>query len=213
VFLNISNHTIVILSAQQVGNLTGGEVSPNGLTLPATTFGTIAKWFHSSGERRQRLASMRRLRGTMSASSSSNMTFVNFTLTGSEGPEATNKLLNTTALELLENLGASGLTVTYQTVVNTTTDLPSTTQAPATGDGVGDDGLSEENLILAIVLPIVGVMLIAALVYCCVVKNRRSDHASRSFAFGTRKEEIKFDEYLAIIDGPAEMMNLEERML
>jgi hypothetical protein len=155
---------------------------------------------------------MRRLRGTMSASSPNNMTFVNFTLTGSEGLEATRKLLNSTALELLENLGASGLTVTYQTVVNTTTALPSTTQAPATGGAGGDDGLSEENLILAIVLPIVGVMLIAALVYCCVV-NRRSDNESRSFAFGARKEEIKFDEYLAIIDGPAEMMNLEERML
>lgn len=141
------------------------------------------------------------------------MTLVNFTFTGSEAAAATSKLLNATALEILDHLGASDLIVSYQAVVTTTTTTSSpTTASPVAGGGGNDDGLSQQNLILAIVLPIVGVMLIAALVYCCVV-NRQSDNQSRSFAFGSRKEEIKFDEYLAIIDGPAEMMNLEERML
>lgn len=151
-----------------------------------------------------------------------NMTFVNFTFTGAEGPDATMRLLSVSPAEL-ELLGATNLSVSYVSSIPTSTVAPSTTQPAAAGD---DGGLSDQDLILAIVLPIVGVMMIAAVVYYCLVVRHSSgdldaggglgghrNGSSRSFAFGTRKEEIRFDEYLAIIDGPTEMMNLEERML
>lgn len=123
---------------------------------------------------------------------------------------ATEQLVSASAAQLI-GLGASDFSVSYTTVpVSTTTASP---VSPSVVPSPGDDGSSEETLILAVVLPIVAVMIIAAVVYYCVVVRSGASGRSHSFAFGAQKEEIKFDEYMAIIDGPAESLNLEERML
>lgn len=130
---------------------------------------------------------------------------------------ASDRLLALNASQLLTIFNASSVVASYAVVPEGPSTVAPSSSPPA------DGGLTDQQLILAIVLPIAGTMLLVGVAIAVYRRYHHSGYQSSSSSSGGsflhfthRKEEIKFDEYMMMIDHnttAVPVMHMEERML